>query len=82
MEDLLRTWLQLEVPNWLEGIAKKWYDNQKLINDSAVDSVMKSIHNVVIMPAGNVLQFKGLDCDEAGNLYSTVDYQTLSMKKP
>ncbi|KAF2133763.1 hypothetical protein P153DRAFT_380945 [Dothidotthia symphoricarpi CBS 119687] len=67
-----------DMPNELLEIAKDWYGNQNLEIENAVENVLKSIKNAVIMPAGNVLQFKGLDCDEEGNVYSTVDYQTLT----
>ena len=67
-----------DLPNWLEDIAKEWYGNQNLGIQKAVDGVMESLRDVVIMPAGTVLTFKGLDCDHEGNVYSSVDWQTLT----
>lgn len=36
--------------------------------------MLSSMQNRIIMPAGDVFMFKGIDIDGAGNLYSHVSY--------
>jgi hypothetical protein len=46
------------------------------INDKLAD-VYKTLQTKIIMPAGNVFQFKGLNVDGQGNVYCPVDYSSV-----
>jgi len=47
------------------------------INDRLAE-VYKSLQSKIIMPAGNVFQFKGFNVDGQGNVYCPVDYSSIS----
>jgi len=61
-----------------EGGAKAWYDYHDDELQAGIDNILGSLKGAVIMPAGNVLTFAGLDCDDQGHVYSHIDYMTLS----
>ncbi|THH11238.1 hypothetical protein EW146_g8116 [Bondarzewia mesenterica] len=42
-----------------------------------IGSQLQSISTALIMPAGDVYTFLGLDCDGEGNLYSHIKYKTI-----
>ncbi|KAJ7101242.1 hypothetical protein B0H15DRAFT_815437 [Mycena belliarum] len=42
-----------------------------------INATLKSIAMCVVMPAGNVFTFLGLDSDETGNIYTHIKYKTI-----
>ncbi len=69
---------QKEEMRKFEGGAKAWYDYHDDELQEGIDDILGSLKGAVIMPAGNVLTFSGLDCDEQGHVYSHIDYMTSS----
>ncbi|KAL0945255.1 hypothetical protein HGRIS_000765 [Hohenbuehelia grisea] len=49
----------------------------KRLQDSINKGLQKVTHSLV-MPAGNVLFFNGLSTDSAGNVFSLVNYKTIT----
>ncbi|KDQ59181.1 hypothetical protein JAAARDRAFT_655144 [Jaapia argillacea MUCL 33604] len=46
-------------------------------NFDRVDKQLNSISTAIIMPAGDVYTYLGLDCDNNGNLFSHIKYETI-----
>ncbi|KDQ59174.1 hypothetical protein JAAARDRAFT_78014 [Jaapia argillacea MUCL 33604] len=46
-------------------------------NFDGVDSQLSSISTAIVMPAGDVYTYLGLDCDDSGNLFSHIKYKTI-----
>lgn len=67
---------QTEEMRKFENAANNWYDFHDDGIQAGMDSILGELKNAVIMPAGQVVTFAGLDCDDQGHIYSHVDYMT------
>lgn len=57
---------------------RQWNQERSRSLQETINNLLSTMRSTVIMPAGNVLAFKGLDCDpEAGrHIYTHADYMT------
>jgi hypothetical protein len=58
----------------IKGALTGWITSIKDVVAEKVKSAFGSLTTTVIMPAGDVFTFAGLDTDEAGNLYAQVNF--------
>ena len=58
----------------IKGALTGWGTSTKDVVAEKVKSAFNDLTTTVIMPAGDVFTFAGLDTDEAGNLYAQVNF--------
>ncbi|EHK96088.1 hypothetical protein M7I_8223 [Glarea lozoyensis 74030] len=89
-EEAPGVWRQTTTHNWANtfdfafdgekaGVGKMAEDlakgGQGLV-DGALDDLVDSLSATVILPAGSVFMFKGFSTDDAGNVFTTINYDT------
>ncbi|KAF8244094.1 hypothetical protein K440DRAFT_489096, partial [Wilcoxina mikolae CBS 423.85] len=43
--------------------------------NKSLNKIMDDLKTTIIMPAGNVFEFSGIDVDEAGHVYTRINYK-------
>lgn len=46
--------------------------------DDKLQNIFSGLKTTVILPAGNVFTFKGINTDNDGNLHTSINYRTVS----
>jgi hypothetical protein len=60
------------------NLLKGWTDPDVAKIATALDNVLSQLNTRIMMPAGNVFSFKGMNVDGQGNLYSGITYDSLT----
>jgi len=60
----------------LKTIGEKVATSGATLFKGALDDLVKSLGTTVILPAGDVLMFKGMSADSYNNVFTTVTYNT------
>lgn len=66
------------LPGFSSGISKLIAGNYELKTFQDQGSQLSDVRDKIIMPAGDILTYAGLDSDADGHVYTAIDYRTLT----